>query len=159
MTSEYAFYTVDFRPAPSGWRIAYATTLGSIVEPMPGWIVREEVECNTNTGDVVTRSGLREVVAAGLVEYEVTPANEIPDFWYVIGPGNPDPTPEEIEEEIARRVTQNESSLPPWCGECGLNLAFIDNTFVPAAKFNPRFRQINNQSCATCHPACQPETK
>lgn len=104
MNTQFKFRTVDFRPAPPGWRIAFATTLGPVVEPMPGWLIREEVEYDTRTEDVVACTGSREVVATIVVESEAAPADSHPDFWHVLGPGEPDPTPEETAEEIARRA-------------------------------------------------------
>lgn len=105
MATEYRFRTVDFRPAPPGWRIAFATTLGPIVEPMPGWLIREEVEYDTRTEDFVTCTGSREVVAAQVVEGEASSVTENPEFWCVLGPGEPDPTAEETATEMKRRAT------------------------------------------------------
>ncbi|MEU0069545.1 hypothetical protein ABZ027_08370 [Streptomyces sp. NPDC006332] len=104
MATTYRFRTVDFRTAPPGWRIAFATALGPIVEPMPGWLIREEVEYDTRTEDSVTCTGSREVVAALVVEGEAAPAYSHPDFWQILGPGEPDPTPEETAEKVARRA-------------------------------------------------------
>lgn len=107
MATDYKLRVVDFRPTPRGWRIAYATALGPIVEPMPGWLIREEVEYDTDTGDAGTVTGFREVLAAIVVEGEASPANEHPDFWYVLGPGQLDPTPEETAEEMAARKAES----------------------------------------------------
>ncbi|KUL26611.1 hypothetical protein [Streptomyces regalis] len=106
MSTDYRFRTVDFRPAPPGWRIAFATILGPVVEPMPGWLIREEIECDTDTGDVIKRTGSREVVAALVVESEASPAYDDPGFWHLLGPGEREPTAEETAEEMARRGSE-----------------------------------------------------
>lgn len=150
MTTNYEFRTVDFRPAPPGWRIAYATADGTRVKPMPGWLIREEVEYDTDTYDVVARTGARDVVAAHLVGSEAERADGHDDFWRVLGPGEPDPTAEEVAAKMARRAER--AALPLWCGKCGLDLATIADTQTPAARINPRFRFLDGQRCPACHP-------
>lgn len=106
--SNYDFRTIDFRPAPPGWRIAYTITPEEPrIEPMPGWLIREEVEIRYEgeTCEVIARTGTREVVAARMDEAEVAPATNDVDFWCVLGPGEPDPTPEEYAEELKLRAS------------------------------------------------------
>lgn len=110
MPTDYKFRTVDFRPAPTGWRIAFATNDGPVIEPMPGWLIREEIEYDTRTADVVTRTGFREVVAAIVVESEASPATEHPDFWHVLGPSEPPPTAEATAAVMAQRKTQTDGT-------------------------------------------------
>lgn len=112
MTTDYEFRTVDFRPALSGWRIAYATPDGPQIEPMPGWLIREEVEYDTHTGDVTARTGSRQVVAAHLVGSEAEPAHGHAEFWCVLGPGQSEPTEAEAAEEITRRYAAGSKVLP-----------------------------------------------
>lgn len=150
MTADYQFRTVDFRPAPPGWRIAYATSDGPRTEPMPGWLIREEVECDTHTGDVIKRTGSREVVAAQIVESEASPVYDDHKFWCLLGPGESAPTPQEAADEMARR---NVAVLPCWCGKCGLDSATITGSETPAAKFNHRFRLLDGDPCPACHPS------
>jgi hypothetical protein len=104
MATAAEYRTADFRPAPDGWRIVYLLTDGTIeYEPMPGWLIREEVEYDSNTFEDIAVTGHRTVVAAQLVDCTLIPADDHSSFWHVLGPGQPDPTPEEAAAEQARR--------------------------------------------------------
>src|SRR5258708_3802513 len=98
--TEY-WVTVDFRPAPAGWRIAFLFPDhgGAATMPMPGWVVQEEVgsqfESDTPTS--------RQVVAAMIVDGKIMSALDNPAFWQVLAPTLPDPDQDEIDEALAER--------------------------------------------------------
>jgi hypothetical protein len=79
---------------------------------MPGWLVREEVEYDTSTLDVIAHTGSRDVVAAHMVEGDVEPAHQHKDFWHVLGPGQLQPSLRETADEMKRR-TRHRLKVPP----------------------------------------------
>ncbi|MFF4823130.1 hypothetical protein ACFY20_08845 [Streptomyces sp. NPDC001312] len=101
MATEYCMRTVDFRPAPAGWRIVWLTDSGVDIAPMPGWIVREELECERGRS-----TGYRDVVATRVEDHGAEPISLGTDvnFWYVLGPGEPEPTLEAAAAERERRA-------------------------------------------------------
>lgn len=98
------FRAVDFRPA-EGWRSAWITADGFDVVPMPGWLVREEFEYEEPNGEDDARStGYRDVVATRVEDHAIEAIDSLDrSFWFVYGPGQPEPTEKELADEIARR--------------------------------------------------------
>lgn len=107
MALDYRFRTVDFRPAPEGWRIAWIIKNRLDIAPMPGWIVREEFEYDSPNSDDGRSTGSRDVVATRVEDYGIEPI-EASDrsFWFILGPGESEPTAEEVEAEVARRAKE-----------------------------------------------------
>lgn len=104
MTHE-RWITVDFRPAPAGYRLAYLDAQEDppvlTIEPMPGWLV-EEHQVRHSIGDDWRSTDERRAVAAehGWWGPEVE-ASSHELLWRVLFPGEPDPTPEEITSAAA----------------------------------------------------------
>jgi hypothetical protein len=111
MITNHEFRTVDFRPAPRGWRLVYATIRGPRIEPLPGWLIREEVEYDTDTYEVVARTGDRDVVPGHLVDGEIQPAHRHENFWHVLGPGQDQPSLKQTAAEMRRRAAHK--TQPP----------------------------------------------
>ncbi|MFF4836584.1 hypothetical protein [Streptomyces sp. NPDC001315] len=114
MALDYRFRTVDFRPAPEGWRTAWITADGLDVLPMPGWLVREEFEYDSpNSDDSARSTGYRDVIAARVEDYgiEAIDATDT-SFWFILGPGQSEPTKEEVAAEISRRKAALEAKGP-----------------------------------------------
>ncbi|MFF9153832.1 hypothetical protein ACF1AB_16565 [Streptomyces sp. NPDC014846] len=107
MALEYRYRTVDFRPAPDGWRTAWITRDGLAVMPMPGWIVQEEVEHNDQHTDDGRPTGHRNVVAGRIEDNGIEPIECAVDreFWLVLGPGEAEPTSDEVAIETSRRYS------------------------------------------------------
>jgi hypothetical protein len=103
MAIAIAYRTIDVRPA-DGWRAVYLLEDGHIIEPMPGWLIQEEVEYDDNTFEDIGLTGHRQLVPATVCDGELKPAQEIGGFWYVIGPGQVPPTDDDVTEERARRT-------------------------------------------------------
>lgn len=107
MALEYRFRTVDFRPAPEGWRIAWITEDRLDIAPMPGWIIREEFEYDSPNSDDGRSTGARDIVAARVEDWGVEPVESVDGgFWFILGPGEPQPTEDEVTAEIARRKSK-----------------------------------------------------
>lgn len=85
--------TVDFRPAPPGWRAVYLPPgQPTYQHAMPGWLVQ------------ATDDGRYRVTAGALALQDVTPvpaAGE--DFWLLLSPEEGDPPPEMQLAERRRR--------------------------------------------------------
>lgn len=93
MTTLYR--SVDFRPvAVPGWRVVFRDGSGWTSRPLAGWIVQEEVEMDHLGNE--TPTGYRYATAAIMLD-EADPevAERCQGFWKVLGPGEPDPTPED----------------------------------------------------------------
>lgn len=93
MTTLYR--SVDFRPvAVPGWRVVFRDGSGWTSRPLAGWIIQEEVEMDHLGNE--TPTGYRYATAAIMLdEPDPMPAEHWPSFWRVLGPGEPDPTPED----------------------------------------------------------------
>jgi hypothetical protein len=118
--STYVWWqTVDFRPAPPGWRVVslFGENFDVVsVEHMPGWLIQDQYVIDRDTDQVVAddSSGLprsRRVVPGVSVEghdWAVTPADDFvhpdPNTWLVLPPGVEVPGEEEVRAESARRV-------------------------------------------------------
>lgn len=101
---DYRFRTVDFRPAPPGWRVVFLDGTGrAAITPMPGWLIQEEVEVE---GDEERPTGTRDVVASYVEENGVEPIRGDAYFWYVLAPGEDGPTPEEQAAQHRLREAQ-----------------------------------------------------
>ncbi len=107
----YGWEDWDFRPAPAGWRVVYLTDSdepGWESEPMPGWLVQYEYEFSRRSFESVDERPLaerpRRVVAAVIEGHWLTAADTVSNFWCVLGPGAPDPTPEQAREERDSRA-------------------------------------------------------
>ena len=103
--------TIDFRPAPSGWRLVYLADddpAGYATVPMPGWLVLEEVNSDKN-GDLDTQRTLppgdrwRTVVVAASDGANLYPADDAENFWMALGPGESEPPAQLVKEEKASR--------------------------------------------------------
>lgn len=84
--------TIDFRPAPPGWELAFLPDDPDqplTREPLPGWLVQEQVTFDTRTMEDLPALGRlsRRAVAALVVPGEgLTPASTQPNFWMELGP-------------------------------------------------------------------------
>ncbi|MFJ7242352.1 hypothetical protein ACIQWB_35235 [Streptomyces olivaceus] len=104
MTEEYRWRTVDFRPAPDGWRTAWITRDGLEICTMPGWLIREEIEHASPNSDGQS-TGYRDVIASRIDHNGIEPIETVSDasFWYILAPGEDVPTSTEVAAEIDRR--------------------------------------------------------
>lgn len=109
--TEYVLRTVDFRPAAlPGWRALYLNhPSGRRVLPVVGWLIQQEVE--RDSWDSETPTGERRVIAAVLAdECEVMPVSDYAiagTFWYVLEPGESEPTSEEEAKERERQASMD----------------------------------------------------
>ena len=93
MNTDTYWDTVDFRPAPNGWQLAYLPTEPGqplTLEPLPGWLIQERVAFDTRTFEDLPPKGRQErrVIAAMVVPGQpLDPADNHPDFWMELGPG------------------------------------------------------------------------
>ncbi|MBY8879754.1 hypothetical protein [Actinacidiphila acidipaludis] len=104
MGRDYRFNTIDFRPAAPGWRYVVLAEDGTMqVLPLPGWLIQEEIEYPSAGSDDGTPTGSRRVVAARMEDDYVEAFSSMPSFWCVIGPGEDEPSQQEVAEEQGRR--------------------------------------------------------
>jgi hypothetical protein len=107
MSNEYKNRVLDFRPAPTGWRLVFLDAATMDVEPMPGWLVLQEVEVQTDGTEVPT--GWRDVEPGWFADGTVDPAsNCLVPLWRVLAPGQDVPTQEEVAAERERLREQAE---------------------------------------------------
>ena len=95
--------TIDFRPAPAGWRLAMLVlpelaTRGFELVDLPGWLVQEDATDQREPDDRDRR-----VVAAYCDAGELIAADELANFWYVLSPNGAMPGPGEAARELRRR--------------------------------------------------------
>ncbi|HEY9416965.1 MAG TPA: hypothetical protein VIQ30_19580 [Pseudonocardia sp.] len=101
------WHTIDFRPAPPGWRVAsLSNDTGKVTYyALPGWLVQADED-----GD--------HRVVAGEVDWDGEVARQLIGLWnvsawYVLGPGDPDPSPDEVKEELERRANEHHRRNQP----------------------------------------------
>lgn len=101
---------IDLRPvAVPGWRAIFLDQpTGHHVEPLAGWLIREEVSLDADLGlsESMPPPGYRERSIVAAVAGEgggVEPVASRASFWCVLGPGQPDPTAEQESDERQRR--------------------------------------------------------
>ena len=100
--------TIDFRPAPTGWQLAFLPDdpdQGLILEPLPGWLIQENVTFDTRTFEDLPSTGRteRRVIAAMVVPGEdLNPADNHPNFWMELGPGQTF-TDDEVRQAVEKR--------------------------------------------------------
>jgi hypothetical protein len=104
--SEY--HSVGFTPAPPGWTIVALDEHGRVgTQPLPGWLVQEEVAYGEHGPKPESLQSSRphtRVVAAAPDLDELIPVCDIVwGFWYVAPPGAPQPTPARIQTEMKHR--------------------------------------------------------
>lgn len=101
--------TIDFRPAPPGWRAVIAhETLGLSDHVVAGWVVLEEIDDEYRTlVDVPAEDRERQVMAAGHADDGIVmeigllvpaPGNKVIE---VLGPGEADMTEAERQDLLA----------------------------------------------------------
>ena len=109
--------TIDFRPAPAGWRVVSLFEDRRSVLPMPGWLIQErylidahdKVVSEPNDGTY----GRERRVAPGITvegyDWCVQPTDEnmrdLDATWMVLAPDQPEPSDEERAVEVQRRAT------------------------------------------------------
>ncbi|NJP28074.1 hypothetical protein FLW53_28515 [Microbispora sp. SCL1-1] len=104
MKTRTSYRSVDFHPAPPGWRSVFLADDGTITtEPMPGWLIQEEIEFDAETFEDISPTGYRRVVASYMDGAELEPVSDFSGFWCVISPDQPLPTAEQAAEELASR--------------------------------------------------------
>lgn len=101
--------TIGFSAAPTGWRVAYLDAGypdGYFAAPLPGWLVQEACDEDPTTGAPIPRLAPEtRVVAAGFWgEGELEPAVDACNFWLVLPPGMPTPSPADARQEHAART-------------------------------------------------------
>ncbi len=100
--------TIDFRPAPNGWQLAYLTNNPEqplTLEPLPGWLIQENVTFDIRTMEDLPTAGRRErrIIAAMVVPgEELYPADDHSDFWMELGPGQT-PSWDDVREAVKER--------------------------------------------------------
>ena len=105
---EKTWRTIDFRPAPAGWRAIGLSEdedgRGWYSLALPGWLIQEECRYAGAAMDEPAEDRDRRIVAAFDENGRLWEADEsMTDFWYVVGPGDPDPSQEEATRERACR--------------------------------------------------------
>jgi hypothetical protein len=102
------WHNVSFTPAGPGWRAIYLDPIhdnGYFTHALAGWLVQEQVEYHDAlhlSPKPPARGELRHrrVIAADAdaESGEVMPAENADNFYRIAGPGEPDPTPEQIAD-------------------------------------------------------------
>jgi hypothetical protein len=108
--------TLNFCPDPAGWQVVYLVfeeTTATLVVPVVGWLVQEEVHFHPRTFENLPRERQPEVphtrVVAGVAEGAmVDPATEASNFWMLLGPGQAAPPRDDALAEIQRRERRDE---------------------------------------------------
>lgn len=105
------FRTIDFRPAPAGWRVLVLDTTGVLAErAMPGWLIQEAVSTDEDGGiwHDHPEDRVRIITAAiSADEGALHPARSLMDFWCVLGPDDPVPTADDAMAEVTRRKARD----------------------------------------------------
>lgn len=111
MAIDYRFRTLDVRPV-DGWQAAFLYATGLHLEPMPGWLIQEEVEFDDVSYEDVRVTGCRQVVPAIYCDedHELKPAAADGCFWMVLAPGQHEPGKGRVEQELARRLLEREQA-------------------------------------------------
>jgi hypothetical protein len=104
-----AWRTLDFKPAPPGWRVVYLNSDKRQVVPMAGWIVQELylLDIDADQAHDVESPERRVFPGVCLDAYgwEVEPVDSDASLlWMILGPGQTEPGEEEEAEERARRA-------------------------------------------------------
>lgn len=112
--------TIDFHPAPPGWRVVYLYPQIRQTFPIAGWLIQDRytqgvvdpypVSIDLDSEEQVL--GRRRRVIPGIVTEVYDWAVQAIDdnhedndnIWKVLAPGEPDPTDEEEQAERARRA-------------------------------------------------------
>ncbi|SNY72897.1 hypothetical protein [Paractinoplanes atraurantiacus] len=108
--------TVDFRPAPPGWRVVSLFGDRRDVLPMPGWLIQERYLIDEH-GQVVAEPGdgvrgrqrrIAPGVTVGAFHWCVEPTDEnmpeVDSTWMILAPGQPEPSEEDQVAEVQRRT-------------------------------------------------------
>jgi hypothetical protein len=94
--------TIDFRPAPPGWRVAVINPDGTLwIDHIAGWLIQE----------LETQYGTTRRAAAAVHDYDLIGCGVIdldtadPDGcnWKILPPGEEPPSEQELQREIKRR--------------------------------------------------------
>lgn len=108
--------SVDFRPvAEPGWRAIFVTrdedgTITTDIAPLAGWLIAAEIDAETGT-----ETGWRTTYAAHCDDDgEVHPVTSRDDYAerstsYVRGPGEDDPTDDEIAADLDKKARRIET--------------------------------------------------
>ncbi|MDQ7905503.1 hypothetical protein RB614_13315 [Phytohabitans sp. ZYX-F-186] len=109
---EFLYRDIDFRPAAvPGWRALWIDNDGRLKsDSIVGWLIQEsyvvEDDGEEHPPDKPAADRERRIVAAihapGWGAMVTSAATEV-DVWCVLGPDQPDPTPEEVAAEHHRR--------------------------------------------------------
>lgn len=122
--NHYQWETVDFRPAPAGWRLVYWFPDEQKMElrPCPGWLIQEQRAYDSDTYESATTYDDsppdRRVVAATIGSGSIHVDDEVDDatLYGVIGPGESPPPENALSEEMDRR--QRILQRIPGCRRC-----------------------------------------
>lgn len=100
---------VNFQPAPlPGWTAHYVTPEGNYWKtPVVGWLTRDEHTLDRNGDYLAPGDGYlpyRCVVAAVMDDGHVEAVDDSPSYWYVSNPGDPPPSPDDIQTEARARA-------------------------------------------------------
>jgi hypothetical protein len=114
--------TIDFRPAPPGWRVVFLWDKQREVLPIAGWLIQERYSQGSQDpyplsdalGDDEKVFGRRRRVIAGtavkgygwVVQAIDDNLDDVADVWRILGPGEPEATDEEEKEERAARAAK-----------------------------------------------------
>jgi hypothetical protein len=113
--------TLSFCPDPAGWRAVYLVfeeTTATLVVPVAGWLVQEEVNFHPRTCENLPRGAQPEVpdtrVIAAVVDDAVAePVTESSNFWMLLRPGQAAPRRDDALAEIQRRERRDEERRKP----------------------------------------------
>lgn len=127
--------TVDFRPAPPGWRVVALFGDRRDVLPMPGWLIQERYLLDDNDKVVPEPDdgirGRQRRIAPGLTvegyNWCVEPSDEntpdVDNTWMVLAPDQPEPSEEEQTAEV--RPLRNIGTKTGARGDLGMDRADV----------------------------------
>lgn len=111
--------TIDFRPAPPGWRAIHLHPSGREVVPIAGWLIQERYTQQSGSLPQITNDlnddervfGRQRRIIAGYVSIEydwtVWPIDRYEggqaEVWHVLPPGAPEPDEADEQAERANR--------------------------------------------------------
>jgi hypothetical protein len=108
---DYWWETVDVRPVQPGWRVVHIVEGNSgpttSIGPMAGWLIQERqrfIEGETDGKPRQPNAERRVIAGEPTPDGYADPVNQESTFWLVLAPDEPEPSPKDLERELARRA-------------------------------------------------------
>ena len=105
--SRHTWRDIDFRPAPTGWRVWFVSEDNAWQRPVAGWLIQERAIYDEYDDDPTPDYGTdvadrpRRVATATYEESILLAFEDDPNGYAVIAPGESDPTADDIAEQTA----------------------------------------------------------